>query len=49
MMTTIAALFGVVPLMFGTGTGAGIQQPLSYAIVSCALRLALSNDRIWGA
>jgi hydrophobic/amphiphilic exporter-1 (mainly G- bacteria), HAE1 family len=33
MMTTMAALLGGVPLMLGTGTGAEIRQPLSYAIV----------------
>ena len=33
MMTTMAALLGGVPLMFGTGTGAEIRQPLGYAIV----------------
>ena len=37
MMTTMAVLLGGVPLMLGTGTGAGIRQPLSYAIVSRAL------------
>jgi multidrug efflux pump len=48
MMTTMAALLGGVPLMFGTGTGAGIRQPLSYAIVSRALimrRLLASQSR----
>jgi HAE1 family hydrophobic/amphiphilic exporter-1 len=33
MMTTMAALFGGVPLMLGTGTGAEIRQPLGYAMV----------------
>jgi multidrug efflux pump subunit AcrB len=32
-MTTMCALFGGVPLMLGTGTGAEIRQPLGYAIV----------------
>jgi hydrophobic/amphiphilic exporter-1 (mainly G- bacteria), HAE1 family len=48
MMTTMAALLGGVPLMLGTGTGAGIRQPLSYAIVSRALimrRLLASQSR----
>jgi hypothetical protein len=39
MMTTMAVLLGGVPLMLGTGTGAGIRQPLSYAIVSRALMM----------
>ena len=33
MMTTLAALLGGVPLMFGAGTGAEIRQPLGYAMV----------------
>ncbi|WP_298957191.1 efflux RND transporter permease subunit [uncultured Methylobacterium sp.] len=33
LMTTMAALLGGVPLMFGTGTGAEIRQPLGYAMV----------------
>ncbi len=33
MMTTMAALLGAVPLMFGAGTGAEIRQPLGYAMV----------------
>jgi HAE1 family hydrophobic/amphiphilic exporter-1 len=33
MMTTMAALFGGVPLMLGTGSGAEIRQPLGYAMV----------------
>ena len=33
LMTTLAALFGAVPLMLGTGTGSEIRQPLGYAIV----------------
>ena len=33
MMTTMAALLGGVPLMFGAGTGAEIRQPLGYAMV----------------
>ncbi len=33
MMTTMAALLGGVPLMFGSGTGAEIRQPLGYAMV----------------
>jgi multidrug efflux pump subunit AcrB len=48
MMTTMAVLLGGVPVMLGTGTGAGIRQPLSYAIVSCALiirRLLVSQSR----
>jgi len=33
MMTTMAALLGGVPLMFGGGTGAEIRQPLGFSIV----------------
>jgi multidrug efflux pump subunit AcrB len=33
MMTTMAALFGAIPLAVGEGTGAEIRQPLGYAIV----------------
>ena len=33
MMTTMAALLGGVPLMFGSGNGAEIRQPLGYAMV----------------
>ena len=33
MMTTLAALFGAVPLAIGRGTGAEMRQPLGIAIV----------------
>ncbi|MBY0613026.1 MAG: efflux RND transporter permease subunit [Beijerinckiaceae bacterium] len=33
MMTTMAALFGGIPLMLGHGTGSEIRQPLGYAMV----------------
>jgi HAE1 family hydrophobic/amphiphilic exporter-1 len=33
MMTTMAAMLGGVPLMFGSGTGAEIRQPLGFSIV----------------
>jgi multidrug efflux pump len=33
MMTTMAALFGALPLAFGTGVGAELRQPLGIAIV----------------
>jgi multidrug efflux pump len=33
MMTTMAALFGALPLAIGTGTGAELRQPLGIAIV----------------
>jgi multidrug efflux pump len=33
MMTTMAALFGALPLAFGTGTGAELRQPLGITIV----------------
>ncbi|MDB5172380.1 MAG: acriflavin resistance protein [Phycisphaerales bacterium] len=33
MMTTLAALFGGLPLAFGHGTGAELRQPLGIAIV----------------
>lgn len=33
MMTTLAALFGAVPLAVGRGDGAELRQPLGIAIV----------------
>ncbi|WP_166360149.1 multidrug efflux RND transporter permease subunit [Pseudomonas akapageensis] len=33
MMTTLAALFGALPLMFGYGAGAELRQPLGIAVV----------------
>jgi multidrug efflux pump len=33
MMTTLAALFGALPLMLGTGTGAELRHPLGVTIV----------------
>src|SRR4029077_20874959 len=33
MMTTMAALFGALPLAIGAGTGAELRQPLGIAIV----------------
>jgi multidrug efflux pump len=33
MMTTLAALFGAVPLAFGTGTGSELRRPLGITIV----------------
>ena len=33
MMTTMAALFGAVPLAFGTGTGTELRQPLGITII----------------
>jgi multidrug efflux pump len=33
MMTTMAALFGALPLAFGTGTGSELRQPLGISIV----------------
>ncbi|MDH0635711.1 multidrug efflux RND transporter permease subunit [Pseudomonas sp. GD03860] len=33
MMTTLAALLGAVPLMFGVGAGAELRQPLGVAVV----------------
>ncbi|MGA2056935.1 MAG: efflux RND transporter permease subunit [Bradyrhizobium sp.] len=33
LMTTMAALFGGIPLMLGTGNGAELRQPLGYTIV----------------
>jgi multidrug efflux pump len=33
LMTTVAALFGALPLAFGTGMGAELRQPLGIAIV----------------
>jgi multidrug efflux pump len=33
MMTTVAALFGALPLAFGTGTGSELRRPLGIAIV----------------
>jgi multidrug efflux pump len=33
LMTTVAAIFGALPLMFGTGTGSELRQPLGVSIV----------------
>jgi multidrug efflux pump len=33
MMTTMAAIFGALPLAFGTGTGSELRQPLGITIV----------------
>jgi hydrophobic/amphiphilic exporter-1 (mainly G- bacteria), HAE1 family len=33
MMTTMAALFGALPLMLGQGTGSELRQPLGYTMV----------------
>jgi len=33
MMTTFAALFGAMPIAFGSGGGAELRQPLGVAIV----------------
>jgi multidrug efflux pump len=33
LMTTVAAMFGALPLMFGTGTGSELRHPLGVAIV----------------
>jgi multidrug efflux pump len=33
MMTTLAALFGALPLAFGTGPGSELRVPLGVAIV----------------
>lgn len=33
LMTTMATLFGGIPLMVGTGTGSELGQPLGYTIV----------------
>ena len=33
MMTTVAALFGAVPLAFGTGDGAELRQPLGISVI----------------
>jgi multidrug efflux pump len=33
LMTTVAALFGALPLMLGTGTGSELRHPLGVAIV----------------
>jgi multidrug efflux pump len=33
MMTTLAALFGALPLALGIGTGAELRQPLGIAVV----------------
>ena len=33
MMTTMAALFGALPLTFGSGAGAELRQPLGITIV----------------
>ena len=33
LMTTMAAMFGAVPLAFGSGMGAELRQPLGIAII----------------
>ena len=33
MMTTLAAIFGALPLAFGTGTGSELRRPLGITIV----------------
>ena len=33
LMTTLAAMFGAVPLIFGSGAGAELRQPLGIAVV----------------
>jgi len=33
LMTTVAAIFGALPLMFGTGTGSELRRPLGVSIV----------------
>jgi multidrug efflux pump len=33
LMTTVAAMFGALPLMFGTGTGSELRNPLGISIV----------------
>jgi multidrug efflux pump len=33
LMTTMASLFGAIPLAFGTGTGAELRRPLGVAII----------------
>jgi multidrug efflux pump len=33
LMTTVAAMFGALPLMFGTGTGSELRHPLGVTIV----------------
>jgi multidrug efflux pump len=33
LMTTVAAMFGALPLMLGTGVGSELRQPLGFAIV----------------
>jgi multidrug efflux pump subunit AcrB len=40
LMTTAAAMFAGIPLMFGSGTGSEVRQPLGYAMVG---GLALSQ------
>lgn len=39
LMTTLAALFGALPLMFGSGVGSELRQPLGVTIV-CGLMLS---------
>jgi len=33
MMTSLAALFGALPIAFGVGAGAELRQPLGLAVV----------------
>ena len=40
LMTTLVTLFGLLPLALGIGTGAMLQKPLAFAVIS---RLLLST------
>ena len=40
MMTTMAAMFGALPLAIGMGVGSELRQPLGIAIVGGLHRLA---------
>src|SRR5262249_7235171 len=37
LMTTVAAIFGALPLMFSFGIGAELRRPLGVSIVGCLL------------
>jgi len=43
MMTTMAALFGAVPLAFGSGTGSELRRPLGVSSIGGMLFSQIFN------
>ena len=43
LMTTMAALFGALPLALGTGTGSELRQPLGISIVGGPHRQSVAD------